>query len=244
MGFTRGCSRLTAREQYHQEAVMPGVLSAGVLTLAALQVGQQPTRASKVDVEPRRTLRSGDGPVWSLSFSPDGKPLAAGAVGTVKLWEVVTGKVRTTLAVHPDEVKAVAFAPRGDGLAFCVRKDASARLWDLRTRRVRAVFRVHTDWVYSLAFSPDGKVLATGGTDDNLRLWDAATGKEAAAFRVRSAGVYCVAFSPDGKLLASGGDHGTLRLWQVATGKEKAALRGHGKGQFDEVWSVTFGVSG
>jgi WD40 repeat protein len=80
---------------------------------------------------PVRVLDGHKGSVWSLSFAGDGKTLAtAGADGTVRLWELATGRERARLTGHRGGVLAVAFAPDGDTLATGG-IDGRALLWKL-----------------------------------------------------------------------------------------------------------------
>ena len=56
--------------------------------------------------------------VTSVSFSPNGTPLASGSYdGTVKLWNVQKRRAITTLKGHTGEVRSVAFSPDGRTLA-------------------------------------------------------------------------------------------------------------------------------
>src|SRR5262249_57102895 len=77
-----------------------------------------------VRIKERAILRGHATDVWAVAFSPDGKTLASlgtlASIGddrTVKLWEVVTGKVRADLRGHRD-VLSLAYSPAGKTLAF------------------------------------------------------------------------------------------------------------------------------
>jgi WD40 repeat protein len=86
-----------------------------------------------------RILEGHKGPVWSLSFAPDGKTLAtAGEDGTVRLWELATGQERVRLTGHRGRVSAAAFAPDGDTLATGG-IDGRALLWKLSALEQTAV---------------------------------------------------------------------------------------------------------
>jgi hypothetical protein len=71
-------------------------------------------------------------PSTSVAFSPGGGLLASGADdGTVKLWEVQSRTLLTTLEGHTDRVSSVAFSPDG-GLLATGSNDGTVKLWDVQ----------------------------------------------------------------------------------------------------------------
>src|SRR5262249_53261508 len=164
----------------------------------------------------RRPDRLADGDqlagIRSLTFSPDGKLVAAGTgfgiekpdlPGVVGVWDVATGKARHVLRRHRGSVTWAAFNPDGKVLASAG-LDATIRLWDTATGKERLEIKV-----------PD--------------VPDPAPAVLARHLGLRKGGVCCVAFCGSGKLLASAHQDGTVRLWDPATGKVLHILRGHGR---------------
>ena len=75
------------------------------------------------------TLKGHTSSVYSVAFAPDGKTLATGSRdGTVKLWDITTGKELATLKGHTEDVSSVAFAADGKTLATGS-VDQTVRLW-------------------------------------------------------------------------------------------------------------------
>ena len=166
--------------------------------------------------------------VNSVSFSSDGTTLASGSGdGTVKLWDVATGRNITTLDGHTDRVSSVSFSLDGTTLASGS-WDKTVKLWDVATLQNIATLP-HTGSVYSVSFSPDGTTLASGADWGEVKLWDVTTGANIATlggiFTLEGGPhVNSVSFSPDGTTLASGAWGGTVKLWDVAAGAKITTL--------------------
>jgi len=181
---------------------------------------------------PRRkaTLGGRDSRALSVTFSPDGKILASGHDGMVKLWDVAKEKELKTWKLD-QSIVSLAFSPDGKSLAMGY-GTGNLELWDVATGKERIALEGSRRnggggpglLAMSVAFSPDGKLLAAGRFDKTVKLWDVATGKEQASLKGHGGVVFSVSFAPDSKTLASGSGNGTVRLWDVATGKVKATL--------------------
>ena len=185
--------------------------------------------------------------VWSVSFSPDGKTLAAADDdGSVELWDTETGKELTVLPGQDAFIWSVAWSRDGRTLAAAGghrRNDGEwegrTQLWDAVTGQILVTLAGHAKRVNGAVFSPDGKTVATCGDDGTTRLWDAATGRELVKNQNRASWVRCLAISPNGKTLANG-DGGSVALWDGTTGRELRRL----DAQVGAVWSVAFSPDG
>ncbi|MFD7671951.1 WD40 repeat domain-containing serine/threonine protein kinase [Streptomyces anulatus] len=143
-----------------------------------------------------------------IAFSRDGRTLATGGEqGKVRLWDVATRKVRTTLiekdwAGKPLRVLNVVFSADGKTLATKTHSHVVG-VWDVAGRREIRRIEEHA---YSIALSPDGKRI-TLGSSVGAGLWDVnSRSEDPRAHFTQEVRVTDVAFSPDGKTLASVGD--------------------------------------
>jgi WD40 repeat protein/serine/threonine protein kinase len=178
------------------------------------------------------------GHVFNVSWSPDGRLLAASSE-RIQLWGVASAKVLQTLEGPRDEVVyPLAWSPDGKTLAGGG-ADRLVYLWDVRTGERLHLLEGHTAIVFNLAWSPDGETLASGDGAGTVRLWEVATGKP---LRALEAGPGCAylglgSWSPDGKTLAVGGQDQVVRLWDTNSGELRGTLRGHTGPAWPLAWS-------
>ncbi|MBI3926266.1 MAG: serine/threonine protein kinase [Armatimonadetes bacterium] len=163
--------------------------------------------------------------VSSLAFSTDGRLLAAGSLeGTVKLWEVSTGRPLRTLAsralsIFADRVRGISFS-YGGRMVAAASDVSNVRTWEVSSGEEKHRHRWHSTSFLSrfqckslsVAFSSRNQ-LAAGATDGSVSVWDAASGKELFRRQPHSGAVNTVCFSPDGNFIATGSSDGTAALW-------------------------------
>ncbi|RUT04394.1 hypothetical protein DSM106972_046220 [Dulcicalothrix desertica PCC 7102] len=192
------------------------------------------------DIREKNRLEGHNSEVRSIAYSPDGKTLVSASPDkTIKLWDVTTGKIISTLTGHTDFVSSIVYSPDGKTLASAS-GDKTIKLWDIATGKIISTLTGHTDWVNSVVTSPDGKTLASVSNDNTIKLWDINTRKEIATLTGHQSWVSSVVYSQDGKTLASASGDKTIKLWDVTTRKEIATLTGH----TDSVRSVVYSPDG
>jgi WD40 repeat protein len=172
-----------------------------------------------------RVLGGHEALVFTVAISPDGKQLASASNdGTVRLWEVETGKVSRVLRGPPCE-RTLSYSPDGRSLASGCH-DRVVRIWDTeKGTLVREL--AHGSPVWSVSYLPDGKTIASGGEDHSIRLWDVATGTQRQTLGGTIGLIFSLVPSPDGRTLASGSNDGTIRLWDLASGQSRVLRLGH-----------------
>jgi WD40 repeat protein len=169
------------------------------------------------------------GAVLHLAAAPDNRRVAAAtSVGTVKVWDSVTGK--ELFRLREGGSQGLAFSPDGERLASANREGIF--VWDAKGREVLA-FRAPALGGSGVAFSPDGQRQA-GARWGVVKVWDAGTRQEVLSLQhtggFQHGGVVGVAFSPAGARLASVSGDGTVKVWDTATGKAIFILEGHSAG--------------
>ena len=150
--------------------------------------------------------------VNSVSFSHDGKTLAAGTHdGKVLFWDVATRQVRRTFRPHAAGT-GVAFSP-DDALlvTWSSYGDTRRKVWDLSGEEPRMI--LDGEGAICVAFSPDGKTIAAGDS-----LWDVPSGRRKAILPGHRGIIHSVAFSPDGNTVATACIDRMVRLFDVVTG--------------------------
>lgn len=218
----------------------------GISHITATRPPASTNTTSSEKVTLATTLTGHSSAVDSVGISSDGQTLVSGSSdSTIKVWDLKTGQLRTTLTDPSYPVNNfVAINPDGQTL---ISGSLDLKIWDLKSGALKTTLSGHTDWVNSIAISADGQTLVSGSSDGTIKVWDLKTNSLKTTLNEPAGGVSAVAVSPDGQTVASGSgtlvlptsDH-AIKIWDVKTGSVKSTLNGHS----DQVNSIAISADG
>jgi len=111
-----------------------------------------------------------------VAYSPNGEYVACGTESssdsaTVLLFDVATGKLRSTFKGHAMTVRSLAFSADSSKL-ITGSDDKRIMIYDAVHGDTIRTLSGHASWVTSVAVSSDGVHVASGSSDSKVKLWD------------------------------------------------------------------------
>jgi guanine nucleotide-binding protein subunit beta-2-like 1 protein len=175
----------------------------------------------------KRSLRGHNHFVSDVAMSSDGQFALSGSWdGTLRLWEISTGKCTRRFVGHTKDVLSVAFSSDNRQIVSGSR-DRTVKLWNtLGECKLTLTEQGHTDWVSAVRFPPTAgsPFVISAGWDKKVKVWNTSN------FRLRNdlighnGYLNTVTVSPDGSLCASGGKDGVAMLWDLTESKRLYSL--------------------
>ncbi|KAG2338954.1 WD40 repeat-like protein, partial [Suillus weaverae] len=194
--------------------------------------------------------RDGDGGIWTIALSPDGKKVVSGSeVGAVRLWDIATSRVITKWTGHTKLVVSICWSRDGRKVLSGA-NDGTARQWNAESGEtiLEPIVTGH-EHVWAVVYSPDMTLIATGGLDGpltnkptecSIKIWDAKTGKLVATLQGHTNAVRCLAWTKDGKTLISGSFDCSIRTWNTTRWVQTAVLDEHARA----VYAIAISANG
>jgi WD40 repeat protein len=164
---------------------------------------------------------------YAVSFSPDGKNLAASyGNGRIMVLEAETGKLVHDLRNRGVTVFSVSYSP--DGARIMADVDRNIHLWDARTGKLLGSLGGEAVAIKTAQFSPNGRYAISEGRGCRLYVWDMMTGREERIIAIskKTDGEVCWdyyqvirGFSPDSRFISTS-DQENIYIWDLATGRQ------------------------
>jgi WD40 repeat protein len=170
-----------------------------------------------------------------ISWSPDGRLIAASSRGTARVWDAATGAVRHTLLGHTGFVLSVAWSRDSSRLATGG-SDGIAKVWQISPKGVRELWslsaRESKSGIVGVAFSPDASHVMAGDVDISaVKVWDLGPTGDAEWANLPAPGYPGAEFMPDGRHVVTsswkgrvdfvGEDTGgAVTIWDLQTGRD------------------------
>jgi WD40 repeat protein len=166
----------------------------------------------------------------AVALSPDNARAASiGGDGTIRLWDVKTGKEQGRFTDFIGYPRSIAFSPDGKRLLTGqsgAKPNRLVRLFDVETKKLIRSFEGHSGTVVAVAVAPDGKTGISAGSDGTVCVWDLESGKEQRKMN-HAAPINDLAVSRDGRRALSAGEDNRVKLWDLRTGKLVYVFEGH-----------------
>ncbi|XP_072334842.1 guanine nucleotide-binding protein G(I)/G(S)/G(T) subunit beta-3-like [Scyliorhinus torazame] len=184
------------------------------------------TREGNVKVN--RELVGHNGYLSCCRFLNDNEIITSSGDTTCVLWDIETGREKTTFLGHSGDVMSLAVSP-DFSLFISGACDATAKLWDIRQAECRQTFLGHESDINAICFFPNGNAICTGSDDATCRLYDLRADQELTCYSCDSiiCGITSVAFSRSGRLLLAGYDDFNCNIWDSLKGERCGVLSGH-----------------
>jgi tetratricopeptide (TPR) repeat protein len=163
-----------------------------------------------------------------VEVTSDGKQALSGSEdGTLRMWDVATGREVRKLQGHAGECYGI-FSPKNRQV-LSYGRDGTLRVWDVATGREVRKWQGHAGGVLGAYFLSGGQQIISCGQDRKLRVWDAGSGKESRPPVALGDDVadYRVAVTSDGTRFLSLHTDRTLRLRDVGSGKIRQRFELH-----------------
>ncbi|KAH9422667.1 WD repeat-containing protein 61 [Dermatophagoides pteronyssinus] len=151
-----------------------------------------------------------------IAIRNDSKQIAGGAIdGMIKLYDVETGKIMTTLEGHAMPIRSLAFSSDGKYL-ISGSDDCHVKVYEVKTGELLATLSGHGSAILNVAFSPDNKHFASSSSDKTVKIWDIDTKQCLNTFDQHKDQVWGIKFNPNGTRLASVSEDKSICIYSCA----------------------------
>jgi WD40 repeat protein/DNA-binding SARP family transcriptional activator len=175
-------------------------------------------------------------PSRGVSWSPDGRLVAASSEGTARVWDAQTGTLRYTLLGHSGFILSVAWSPDSSRLATGS-SDGTAKVWEIGSDGIQERWSLSAQetksGIVGVAFSHDGtRVMAGDASISAVQVWDLGPTGDAEWANLSAPGYPAAEFMPDGRHVLTSSWKGRLdrlaagavTIWDLQTGRASRTI--------------------
>jgi WD40 repeat protein/class 3 adenylate cyclase/type II secretory pathway predicted ATPase ExeA len=176
-----------------------------------------------------------------VSWSPDGRLIAASSGDTARVWDAETETVRHTMTGHTGLVHSVAWSPDPSRPRLVTGgSDGTAKVWEIRPDGVRELWSLSAQesksGIVGVAFSPDGSRVMAGDADISaVKVWDLGPTGDAEWANLPALGFPGAEFMLDGGRVVTGSREGRVEIfgedapsavtiWDLQTGRDPRTI--------------------
>ncbi|GLV55674.1 hypothetical protein KDH_25180 [Dictyobacter sp. S3.2.2.5] len=190
-----------------------------------------------------------DAPIRYFAWSPDGQFIVSinMAGNNIKIWDVKTGRLVVQYNSKIQQLQALDWSTDGTYIV-AASKEGSMQMWfvgtgmdgdreSLKREQTRVYQRTAINAINALDWSPNKKLLAYGGSNNNVDIWNPITGISPVHYDQHKGPITAIQWSPDGSAIASASADRSVHIWDANNGKVIYSYRGHGDAVNAVKWS-------
>lgn len=183
-----------------------------------------------------KTLKGHKQAVFDALFGPNGQQIiSTSADGTVRIWDVSTGKCVRTIGdegnpiaeQHPRTSLCIGVSP--DGKKILSTYNHEIEIWNAQNGICEDVLKGHTKAITKVNYSNDGKYVVSSSLDGTVKLWDVQTKECKMDIPLQTNSVWDVSFSHNDKYIVLASSDSLVQILNVKGGtcecKKKMAGR-------------------
>lgn len=170
------------------------------------------------DFEPEKTR--------AISIRPEGEIIALSSEKSVRIMDIGTKRIITTLEGTEFRIESLAFSPRGHMIAGGD-NEGNLYIWDIEKSSLLKVLTGHKGRITSISWNSESTKFISGSSDFTVKLWSSEEWNLLHTFSGNCTSIESISLSANGKTLAAGASDNTIRLWDIRSRTQVGVLQEH-----------------